>query len=192
MKISIITSCRGFVSPTTIESVKNQTYKDFEWIVVYDGFTDGANFFPSSTFPDNTKTAQLGNNYGPSVARNVGFQISDGDVIAYLDSDDELHPKALANISDAFTSTENLQMLFGSYYIVEGGKSILYNQGYNAGHLPMMTFINSQNISIPMGVSHKRKHFVECGGFQRGIVCGEDGILWRRMIERMGKGEDVS
>jgi hypothetical protein len=48
-----------------------------------------------------------------------------------------------------------------------------------------MAYLQKKNTSIPLGVSHTRKPFVKCGGFQRGIVCGEDGILWRRMADKL-------
>ncbi|RLD17738.1 MAG: glycosyltransferase family 2 protein [Caldiserica bacterium] len=67
-----------------IESVLNQTYKEIEIIVVDDGSIDGTEEivkkYPVKYFWQK--------NRGISSARNVGFKLSKGEYIAYLDSDD--------------------------------------------------------------------------------------------------------
>lgn len=165
----------------TQQSVQNQTNKNYEWIVVDDG-SDDPNYF---------STVQLFNNYGPSVARNVGFQISKGDIITYLDIGDELYKGRIEHIIEIFTKFPKTQLLFDSYSINSGEitNQIVDHMGimnyYKLSPDNYLNVIQSQNISIPLGVSHRRKPFVEVGGFQRGIVCGEDGILWRRMVDKL-------
>jgi glycosyltransferase involved in cell wall biosynthesis len=193
MKVSIITALRGVIFPRTMKSIVNQTNKNFEWVVV----TDGLNTSGFSAYYDEVpsmKTVTLWDNYGPSVARNVGFQISDGDIITYLDSDDELSEGRVAQILDIWEKY-SVDLLFSGYYIVEEEKSFLLNHfnyfdnkekvGGFKDASEYLKLLQKQNISIPMGVAHSRKAFVEAGGFQRGIVCGEDGILWRRMIDNL-------
>lgn len=82
----------GYVTKA-VESVLNQTFTDYEIIVVDDGSVDGTK--------DNL--AQYGDriryiyqkNSGVSVARNTGISISKGWWIAFLDSDDEWKPEYL-------------------------------------------------------------------------------------------------
>ena len=192
-KVSIITPVFNTIYwERSLESVLNQTSKDFEWIIV----SDGGDYLPEerSAFPF-IKQAFLWENYGPSVARNVAFQLSDGDIITYLDMGDELSPDRIEHILYIFNSFD-VELLFDGYILIQDDKEYRYNiyeysqRSYvfnkngssNTGYgIPAL--LQVMNCSTPLGVSHTRKPFVQNGGFQRGIVCGEDGVLWRRMTE---------
>jgi glycosyltransferase involved in cell wall biosynthesis len=124
------------------------------------------------------------------VARNVGFQISDGDIITYLDSDDVLAENRVKNLRETFEKYQ-VDLLFNNYIIVDinGIEQEVDHFNYirgQAGARQYIKLLERQNISVPMGVAHTRGAFVSAGGFQRGIVCGEDGILWRRIRELVG------
>jgi glycosyltransferase involved in cell wall biosynthesis len=183
-KVSIITSIYNStyeMYERSLDSINAQTSKDFEWIVVDDG---------SERIPENIFDVRLDKNYGPSVARNVGFQISSGDIITYLDIGDELAPNRVENIINLFESNK-CEMLFSAYYMVEHEQPFIFDplQYIGTSKFPtafdFLRVLNKDNISIPLGVAHTRRPFVLSGGFQRGIVCGEDGILWRRMVGKM-------
>lgn len=74
-----------------LESVINQSYKTIEVIVVNDGSTDNSRNIVEQFIKDNESYNIVlidQNNSGPSVARNKGIQVANGDYIAFLDSDD--------------------------------------------------------------------------------------------------------
>lgn len=186
MKVSILTATNKNITPETIISVVNQTNKNFEWVIVNDGHFD----LWQQVFPIQSKFASLSGNYGPSVARNVAFQLSDGDIITYLDSDDELAVYRVEYLLDMFEKYNFLEILFSAYsikYPHDSKTHIFDHFNYmdmkRVNAFEYIRMLDKQNITIPMGVAHRRKPFVMAGGFQRGIVCGEDGILWRRMVE---------
>ncbi len=172
----------------TIKSLVGQTDTNFEWVIVFDGKTlipHYENVFEKCPFK--IKWAILGDNYGPSVARNVGFNLSTGDIISYVDVGDELFPDRIERLH-LIHDDYNVDLAFSNYIIREGNVDVLFN------HDSLMRYFNVKegtylaaglnrgNLSIPLGVSHTRRPFVLAGGFQPGIVCGEDGILWRRML----------
>jgi len=164
------------------ESILNQTSNDFEWIVVDDGSTEEKRF---------EYDILLERNYGPSVARNAGFNISRGDIITYLDLGDELASDRIENIIKLFDEFK-IELLFSAYNIIQNGQPFRFDHFDYIGKHPnfptafeYIRILQTQNISIPLGVAHKRTPFILAGGFQRGIVCGEDGILWRRMVDRI-------
>lgn len=76
-----------------INSVLAQTYADLEIIVVDDGSTDGT-VDCLGKFGSRVKILQQANR-GPSAARNAGVALSRGEILAFLDSDDEWHPEKI-------------------------------------------------------------------------------------------------
>lgn len=72
-----------------IDSVINQTYKDLEIIVIDDGSTDDSyNVLTEIRKKDNRIKIKKQTNQGVSKTRNRGIEIAQGDLIAFVDSDD--------------------------------------------------------------------------------------------------------
>ena len=71
-----------------LNSVINQTYKNLEIIVIDDKSTDNSVDLIKSINDPRIKLIQLKENVGAGVARNKGIEISTGDYICFLDSDD--------------------------------------------------------------------------------------------------------
>lgn len=78
---------RGHIVGRAIESVLNQSYSDFEIIVVDDGSTDNTKEVVSQ-YIDSRINYFFQENSGVSVARNNGSKLAKGDYLVFLDSDD--------------------------------------------------------------------------------------------------------
>ncbi len=81
-----------------LQSVVAQTLAPLEIIVVDDASTDTTRdlvttFASSSSFPVRVLTQTT--NSGPSAARNAGWDTAVGDYIAFLDADDQWHPRKI-------------------------------------------------------------------------------------------------
>lgn len=79
-----------------IESIRRQTYKNFEIIVVDDGSKD-ATCAIAKLMPD-VRLVEGNMNRGPGAARNAGMRYAQGKYLIFLDSDDELEKDILLNI----------------------------------------------------------------------------------------------
>lgn len=74
-----------------IQSICNQTYKNLEIILVNDGSTDkSGKICDEFAKKDNRIKVIHQGNAGQAAARKVGFQISTGDVVGFVDSDDSI------------------------------------------------------------------------------------------------------
>jgi len=74
----------------TIESVLNQTYEDFEYILINDKSSDNSEQIIRNYMEKDSriKLINLEKNSGPAIARNRGIELSQGKYIAFIDSDD--------------------------------------------------------------------------------------------------------
>lgn len=103
-----------------IESVLNQTYKNFELIIVDDGSTDNSRQIIEG-YKNKYKqliTTIYKENGGQSSAFNAGFRIAKGDIIAFLDSDDYWFPNKLEKIVELhkeFDIVEHSLLCSGNY-----------------------------------------------------------------------------
>lgn len=93
VSVVIPTYNRASLIPSSIESVLGQTYKRIELIVVDDGSTDDTQAVLAG-YGDKIKVI-CQQNAGPAIARNRGIAAATGDIIAFLDSDDQWLPTKL-------------------------------------------------------------------------------------------------
>jgi hypothetical protein len=86
----------------TLNSVRHQTYSDFEVIVVDDGSTDDTRRIVESIAMRDSRISVLGiPNSGVAAARNMAITAARGNLIAPIDADDIWHPEKLALQIDA-------------------------------------------------------------------------------------------
>lgn len=80
--------------PKCVESVQNQTFTDWELLLVDDGCTDGSPALCDRYAEEDSRVRALHQpqNAGVSAARNAGLDAAQGECIAFLDADDQYEP----------------------------------------------------------------------------------------------------
>lgn len=95
-----------------INSICNQTFKDFELILVDDGSTDGSGkLIDEKAAADSRIVAVHKPNGGSSSARNEGLKRAKGKFISFIDSDDYVEPFFLEKLSAPTFSDDTLQIV---------------------------------------------------------------------------------
>jgi len=116
-KISIITVTKNSEKYLleNIKSIKNQSYKNYEHIIVDGNSTDNTLNIVNN-FNGNIKLIVNKNDQGLYHAMNVGIENSTGDIIGILNSDDIYYKNALEIVNEYFNKISDLDFLFGSVY----------------------------------------------------------------------------
>ena len=99
-----------------INSVLNQSFQNFELILIYDDTNLSDLEIIKNKFKNNPKLKIIKNNenFGAGISRNIGISKSIGDIIAFIDSDDYWFQKKLEKQLD-FMNKNNLNFIFCSY-----------------------------------------------------------------------------
>lgn len=122
--VSIITST--FNNQETIEecwnSVKAQTYKNWEWILVNDGSTDGTQEVLLKFRDERIRTVYFRENHGVSYGRNHALKMAKGNFICFLDGDDTLPNKSIESRVNAFE--DQIDFVDGSTRILFEGNDL--------------------------------------------------------------------
>lgn len=123
ISIIIPTYNRASLIGETLDSVKNQTYQNWECIIVDDGSTDGtAHVVKKYTEEDSRfRYVKRADSYKPggNGARNYGFEISNGDFVNWFDDDDVMFPNFLSDKIEAFNNEFYLVISTGYYWLPE-------------------------------------------------------------------------
>ena len=117
LKISVITVTKNsekFLGEN-LESLKSQTYKNFEHIIIDGKSTDGT-LEVIKKYSENIHHWKSENDLGLYDAMNKGIKLATGDIIGILNSDDVYYPDALSIVNEYFCSNPNVDFLFGSVH----------------------------------------------------------------------------
>jgi teichuronic acid biosynthesis glycosyltransferase TuaG len=110
----------------TINSLKNQTYKNFEAIVIYDDPNKSDLKFVKKILKRIKYRKILINNtnIGVGFSRNEGIKKSKGALIAFLDADDVWHRNKL-ELQLKFMKLKKINFSYTSYQIIDNSKKII-------------------------------------------------------------------
>ena len=99
-----------------INSVLNQSFQNFELILIYDDTNLSDLEIIKNEFKNNTKLKIIKNkeNFGAGISRNIGISQSMGEIIAFIDSDDYWFKQKLEKQLN-FMNNNNLDFTFCNY-----------------------------------------------------------------------------
>ncbi len=182
-KVSVIVpiyNSERFVAQA-IESVLAQTYKNFEIVVVNDGSTDRSYEKIKPYLPLIKYIPQ--ENKGVSSARNTGIKNSEGELIAFLDSDDIWLPEKLELQVKYLNDNPHVGLVHSNIsYIDENGESYPPNPDF-VTDVSGMCFkeLFEGNCIATSTVLVRQACLDKVGLFAEGIPYAEDYELWMKL-----------
>jgi len=186
--ISIImpTKDRPNLIINAIRSVINQSYSNWELIIINDGGEDISKLV--SSFNDSKiNYVNLDKNFGKSHANNVGIERSKGGVIAYLDDDDVWYPNHLEVCIRELMRFENRKFVYSDFiksqYLIENSiqvpikKEVMLLQQQNFKTLKYGNWVAN------FCMVHKKELFDFCGKYDEKLDYYEDWDVIRRFAQ---------
>lgn len=170
----------------TIQSVMNQTVKDFELIVVDDGSTDNS-YSVVRNIVDPRICLIKKENGGVSSARNVGIKASRGQYIALLDGDDMWEPTYLEEQLQLIEDFPEARMWGVNYAFVKNNiyKPCQQEMGVGfRGYVPNYFSTSHNDLFCSSSVVISKEVFQVVGYFDERISSSEDLDMWYRIILR--------
>ena len=178
-KVSVIIPCynQGKYINETVNSVLNQTFTDFEIIIVNDGSTDK---YTNSLLQNHNKPKTkvlFTKNKGVSSARNTAINASTGEYILPLDGDDKLHPNFLELTIKCFQEKPNLKLVYTevSFFGEKEGKWNLKAFDFK------QILLNNQIVCTAL---YRRNDFNKTKGYDTSMKEGhEDWDFWLSFLK---------
>ena len=174
---------RGSVLGGAIESVLDQTHEDLELLVVDDGDDAATPELVESFDDDRLGYVRREERRGVSSARNDGVERTDGEVVAFVDSDDRWHPDKLRRQVEALRAAE----------VGEGRNDcgVVYSSVTKRSGEPRTrdgasgdVYEAVRRLAVPTYTSTllvRRDAFEAVGGFDERLDCFEDWDLCLRL-----------
>lgn len=181
----IITYNRPQYLEQCLKSVLTQDAVDMEVIVVDDGTPGSANQIVCEQFP-NVRYFKIPNSGGPARPRNVGFEKSKGDFIAFLDDDDQWLPFKSASQIDILLKNPEFSLVHSPMQVINENGSVRDEvcgepgtRGYKHGWVSER-MVGNFTLMMPT-VLFRRPLFEAAGGFDETLPPGfEDIDFWTR------------
>lgn len=169
-----------------LDSLKNQTFRDFDVVVVDDGSTD-----TTASIAEQSAGVQVirQSNSGPGAARAEGCRNRDSEYLAFIDADDPWMPDRLSRLVDAADSDRETAFFTSNAVVVDHfGNDVGYFYSAELQFPPreqQREEIARHNFVFTSCLV-RRTAYEAAGGFShdRKILGAEDYDLWLRLIVR--------
>lgn len=176
--VSVIMPCynQGKYLDEAVESVLQQTYQNFEIIVINDGSTDPETIEVLHQFSKPGVKILHTDNHGPASARNTGIRQAQGQYILPLDADDRIGSTYLEQAIQVLESSPNVGIVYceAEFFGAKTGKFDLPSFNFPGILLGNMIFNSS---------FYRKVDWEKVGGYREGYRGWEDYDFWLSLLE---------
>jgi glycosyltransferase involved in cell wall biosynthesis len=165
----------------TVQSVLEQTVRDFEILIVNDGSKDNTLEVAESLAARDSRIKAISQpNSGVSSARNAGIKAASGEYVAILDADDLWLPHKLERQLAVFDSEKDVHAIqTGAYYVNDNLEVLSVRPCFESKDALLETLLFQNLPQVAASVIVRRSRLEEIGLFDTGLVILED---WEFMI----------
>lgn len=192
VSVIIPTYNRADLLPRAIGSVVNQTFGDFELIVVDDGSTDSTREVVGNFCRADSRIRYIHqeNSGSPAAPRNVGIQQATGRYIAFLDHDDEWLPTKIEKQRSLFINAPADVGFIGCNILivdsVAGEVLRIHDLNDYMGEGFVKGVLGYNFVLTASAVIARKEVFRTVGGFDNALKIGDDLDMWLRISDKFG------
>lgn len=179
VSVIIPTYNRADLLRKSIESVQNQTYEEWEIIIVDDCSTDGTEQVVKEFGDFRIRYIRNEKNLGAGASRNRGGELARYEYIAFQDSDDVWRCGKLEKQMQYMINHSEYDMVYCSFlkHYSNGGSLVVPNNQIGEREGDMYATLLVNNVIGTPTVLIRRNVFLECGGFDTELKAIEDWDL---------------
>ena len=169
-----------------LASVREQTFRDFQAIVVDDGSTDDTAVIARRFCESDPRFSMISQaNGGVSVARNNGIRHTDGPWIAFLDADDLWLPGKLERQMALSREDPGARFLFTNYHLWDGQRDLrlAYPDDQPLPEADGLSRLIFHHVYLTSSVVARRDCLLDAGLFDPELPLSQDWDLWLRLAE---------
>lgn len=160
----------------TIQSVINQTYKDFEILVLDDCSDDGSKEVLDKYASTDSRIKvfyESENKFAPYL-RNKGLSLSKGEFIQFLDSDDLLYPDKFLRSIEIFKKNEELQAVICQSQLFGEQEGVWGNLPADNDHEILLNYLKGDVIWGIEGPLWKRSFLCRFDGYKEDLTASQE------------------
>lgn len=167
----------------SINSILNQSFKNFEIIIIIDGNSKQINNFMQNNYSDYIKSNKIIlidnlKNLGITKSLNIGIKFSNGKYIARNDSDDISHPDRLKEQFEFIISNNNYKIITCNYRLIDNNyKLIRIKKVNNINKYKLFNFLNPIAHS---SVLFEKKFINSLNNYNDNMYTSQDFELWSK------------
>ncbi|KKN12518.1 hypothetical protein LCGC14_1015690 [marine sediment metagenome] len=171
-----------------LESIRLQTYKNYEIIIVDDNslnidkyneiIEDYKEIFDELIYVRNNK------NKGAPYSRNRGIKLAKFDLIALVDDDEEWLPNKLQKQVEVFeSSSKKVGIVYTWANVIDNSGRIIYKYRSEIESNPIYNIVK-ENFICSASVMVKKKIIMEAGLFDENLPSCQDWDMWLRILKK--------
>lgn len=183
VSVIIPTHNRADFLATSIRSVLNQTFEEFELIVVDDASSNATSQVVASFGDPRVHYIRHDQNRGGAAARNTGIANSNAEYVAFLDDDDEWYPEKLARQMRRMLASEpEVAVVYTGYRVVDRATGKVCGRMIPSARGNLYSkLLESNPIGGTSSVLLKRACLEKVGVFDESLPSFQDRDLWIRI-----------
>ena len=163
----------------TIDSILNQSYENYEIWIVDDGSSDLFSISKLKEYENNEKIHLLNQeNAGPSVAKNIGAEKANGEILCFVDADNIIFENYISEAVEIFSRKKEIEIVYPDFEFFGDKKGIHKSNLIDSFKI----FIGN---SVDNCVLIKKETFFSVGGFDSHLsrLGLEDWELWINLLK---------
>ena len=171
----------------SIQSILNQTYRNFEFIIINDGSTDKSDLIISSYQKSDNRIKYLKyEKQGVTKSLNVGIDMSQGEYIARMDSDDIAEKERFNDQLQFLDKNKNIDIVGSQISFIDS-----QSQGYSHKvELPINDILIKWDLIFGTPLFHpalmiRKNVFEQYGNFNPKLIYAQDLEFWRKIARNV-------